>query len=269
MISSPITPTMRTLVSLFFLVLLVGCAPQQIDGPQRIALLTSFEGRYRELGYAAFYPARLALEDANHPDVELLPIDDQGDPTIALERAQALRLDPQVSAVIVQGYAATDPTVLATFDDLPVIIVGDWGTSPQGETQVILSSALLPGGNRRQSITALAALEAPFSGGEVIGLNGFVALHDNPNEVTLVTSGRPPTVDFIARIEASDAFAREPNHLGMLTYDAVMIALEGTPFADVRYEGLSGTFTFVDGYWEDAPIYDLRYVNGGWQHVTQ
>ena len=255
MISSPITTTMRTLVSLLLLGLLAGCATH--DAPQRIALFAPFEGRYRELGYAALYPARLALSDAGQAQVELLPVDDGGTIATAMQRAQAIQQDPQIQAVIVQGYMATHPDVLAILADLPVIIVGDWGTPPTSPQHVILAHTDLPQDNRR---TPFEGMLTQSTGGEIIGMDAFRKA--TTAALTLTTSGQLPTAAFTERITASDPFATAPNHLGMLTYDALMIALHENPLDTVQYDGLSGEFQFVDGYWQQAPINTLRLVDG-------
>jgi branched-chain amino acid transport system substrate-binding protein len=80
-----------------------------IAGPQpviKIGLAGPFEGRYRYVGYDAFYAARLALREANAQggvggyNLELVAFDDQGTASEAQVVARNLALDPKVVAVV-------------------------------------------------------------------------------------------------------------------------------------------------------------------------
>ncbi|HTP09730.1 MAG TPA: ABC transporter substrate-binding protein [Anaerolineae bacterium] len=72
----------------------------------KIGLVAPFEGRYRPIGYEAIYAARLAIREINARGginghrIELVALDDRGEPEQAITAARQLVLDPQVVAVI-------------------------------------------------------------------------------------------------------------------------------------------------------------------------
>ena len=248
------------------LVLLAGCTGVRAESPARIALLAPFEGRYREIGYAALYPARLALDDLERADVTLLPIDDGGSANSAADRARALVLDPLVKAVIVLGYDAAASETLDAFDDLPVIVVGGWHSAPLNAHQFALALPPGAGDSERLDVTAAARLDAPLTGGEVLALEGFRRLRADLTGVTVISAGSLPGADFTARIMASDPFAVEPGLLATLVYDAVSAAAHvidepGAARAQVSenlqsvdFAGLNGLIRFDEsGQWRDAP----------------
>ena len=95
----------------------------------KIGLVAPFEGRYRPIGYEAIYAARLAIREINARGgiegrrIELVALDDRGDPAKSIEAARQLALDPQVVAVI--GHYQPDSTDAAIgvycAEGLPVI----------------------------------------------------------------------------------------------------------------------------------------------------
>ncbi|MFW5691379.1 MAG: ABC transporter substrate-binding protein [Chloroflexota bacterium] len=270
----------HALLTLLAAALLAGCAVDPTPPRAAVALLAPFEGRYREVGYAALYPARLALADAGTGTLDLLPVDDGGSVESAVERARALVIDARVKAVIVVGYTASSDAVQQVFDTMPVIIAGDWGARPARPNTFILSNPRISAelaSAARFSVTTAAQRPAPLLGGDVLGLEGFRKLRDDLDGVTLLTSASPIDDDFHARILASDRFAVEPDHLAGLVYDAVGMtaavlinnvqmdrAQAALALADLRYEGYSGTISFDSGgYWEGAPINALIYDDSG------
>ncbi|GAB4509499.1 MAG: hypothetical protein OHK0046_04600 [Anaerolineae bacterium] len=259
------------ILSLLLLTLLTGC--YGVHDPVRIALLAPFEGRYRDIGYSALYPARLALADSN-TRVELLPIDDGGSVMNAIDRAKALSRDPRVRMVVVLGYDAADSQVQAAFGDTPMVIVGGWVEARAAENVFILSSADIPAeldSSGRLDLTDAARVAAPYTGGDVFALPGFVELRPDASGVTVLSSGSLPQPDFVQRIQASDPFAVSPGLLGTLTYDAVRMAVQTAltpdPLATLRavqYEGLNGSIQFdASGFWRNAPINSYRYNGDG------
>ncbi|MGH2521018.1 MAG: ABC transporter substrate-binding protein [Anaerolineales bacterium] len=89
----------------FACLLLTACLP--VTRPVvKIALVAPFEGRYRDVGYEVIYAVRLAVREANANggvasySVELLALDDAGDPDMAVEQARKVATDPQVVGVI-------------------------------------------------------------------------------------------------------------------------------------------------------------------------
>lgn len=263
------------LIAAVALLLLNACAVVRSPERVRIALFAPFEGRYREVGYNALYAARLALSDATDGDplVDLLPVDDGG--TQALDHARALAQDPLVMAVIALGYDGTTRETLHAFDDIPVLVAGDWGALPMINRVFILSN---PEINQqltvspRIGIADAAALPAPIVGGEVFALEGFRELRESLDGVTVLSSGALPDAEFTARYQASDPFAPMPDLLATLTYDASGIAIRaaqtgsrGAALEHIRsmqVEGINGTIRFENQYWADAPFHRYEYVDG-------
>lgn len=281
------SPTMTIIVQparaisflLFVTLVLAGCGLSRHPSADQIALLAPFEGRYRDLGYAALYPARLALADSMADHLTLLPIDDGGSVERAVERAQALALDNRIKAVIVQGLHGTDPAVLAALHDLPVIVVGEWGLRQPPANVFVLSSrdiaTQLNAADMRGGLDALLAQDAALIiAGDILALPGVTEMHPAPHQLTILTSGSPPEPMLRQRILASDPYAVEPNHLAMTTMDAVGLAawavqqrgqsrqaaIEMLTTAD--YVGYSGSIHFADGFWSGAPVNELRFVDG-------
>ncbi len=72
----------------------------------KIGLVAPFEGQYRAVGYDVIYSARLAVREINLAGgvggyrLELVALDDAGDPELAQQAAASLALDPLVVAVV-------------------------------------------------------------------------------------------------------------------------------------------------------------------------
>ncbi len=85
-----------------FSLLASGCFP--VTRPVlKIALVAPFEGRYRDVGYEVTFAYRLAIREVNRAggvggySIEMLSLDDSGDPDMAREQARKIIADPQVS----------------------------------------------------------------------------------------------------------------------------------------------------------------------------
>lgn len=260
----------------FLLLLITSCST--IPTPTRIALLAPFEGRYREVGYDALYSARMAVQDAGTNFIELLPVEDGGSVTSAAARARALNLDPDVAAVLVMGYSATDAAVLAEFGDLPVLVVGDWGAQPVSERVYILSNPVIRDRltiSERTGITDAAQLTTPFIGGEILALTQMADLRPSLDGITILSSAALPDAQFAERYAASDPFAPEPGLLASLSYDAARMAAEAVLsgqgkreavnqyLSESSYTGFNGIIRFEDSYWADAPIHEYVYNETG------
>ena len=108
-------------VSLLTILLLglASCAafPASTAPVVRIGLVAPFEGRFREIGYDVIYAARLAIREWNGRGgvqgyrVELVALDDGGDPELAARAAQRLALDPMVVGVV--GHWLEEATAVA------------------------------------------------------------------------------------------------------------------------------------------------------------
>lgn len=254
-----------------------GCAVAQTDARSSIAMLAPFEGRYREVGYAALYPARLALKDST--DIDLLPIDDGGSAQTAVERARALALTPEVKAVILIGPHATSDDVQGALNDIPAIIIGEWGSRPATDMVFVLSNPEIAERVETDPLVEMALETAPLTGGDTLGLVGFQEIRGqtqgNFDDVTLLTSGAPASEAFTAEILDSDPFAVAPNHLGLLVYDATDMLAHllsdihptrdnlSTQIRQIDYAAISGRIQFNDGYWVDAPINTYTFSTDG------
>lgn len=258
--------------ALALIIAICGCAPRPAD-IVRIALLSSFEGRYREVGYNAFYAARLALQDFGDTKVELLAIDDGGTVASAALRAQALATDPLVQVVIALGYNATAPETQHAFGDLPVIIVGSWDAKPEATNIFILSSADLSpefSTTERLPVTATTHITDALVGSEIFALEQFPKLTTNAQNITIASNASLPDEDFRERYASMGQFVPEPGLLATLTYDAFGLALQAIKIPDVEqdlatstYQGLNGEIRFQDGYWANAPIHYYTYGADG------
>ena len=106
----------------------------------KIGLVAPFEGRYRPIGYEAIYAARLAIREINALGgingrrIELVALDDRGEPDKAQTAARQLVLDPQVVAVV--GHLQPDSTDAAMKiyceAGLPVIAIESSGNACNG-----------------------------------------------------------------------------------------------------------------------------------------
>lgn len=261
-------------IACVFAVLLGACAVVKSQPVGRVALFAPFEGRYREVGYNALYAARLAFADAGNPAFELFAVDDGGTLQRAVDRARALALDPSIVAAVILGYDASAETTLDALGDIPALIVGNWADQESSPTRYWLSN---PGINASlttapyPSVTEAAATETPLVGGDVFALQGFRELHNALEGVTVLSSGNLPDEAFAERYRASDPFAPEPGLLTSLTYDAFRLVLADAQHDRASmndrirltsYEGLNGVFTLAQGYWQEAPLHQFRYVNG-------
>jgi ABC-type branched-subunit amino acid transport system substrate-binding protein len=89
-------------------VLIVSCSafPASTAPVVRFGLVAPFEGRHRQIGYDIIYAARLAVREWNGRGgveryrIELVALDDGGDPEGAVRAARSLVVDPTVVAVI-------------------------------------------------------------------------------------------------------------------------------------------------------------------------
>lgn len=134
--------------------LLAGCA---VTRPTvKIGLVAPFEGRYRQVGYEVIFAVRLAVREANAAGgvaghtVELVALDDQGDPARAIEQAHKLSLDPQVYVVLGHWLTATTEAAAPEYARLGLPLLLPPASAPalattQAESYRALSFGLEPG----------------------------------------------------------------------------------------------------------------------------
>jgi len=268
----------KCVVMLIMLMSLSACAINPTTPIARIALLAPFEGRYREIGYSAIYPARLALKEAGITHLELVAVDDGGTLKTAQERARALLLDDTIKAVIILGYDSADSSVQEAFGDMPLIIIGEWATQPINDHVFLLTNSQIPAllsQAGRIELTDAAEVQTPFVGGEIFGLVSYTELRPNLDAIQVISSGMLSPADFAERLIASDIYVPAPNHLSLGVYDITQLLGEiitdptmtrqavANALQIVDYEGNIGRIHFDEsGYWADAPIYQYGYENG-------
>jgi hypothetical protein len=189
---------------LLLVLIFVGCAPLRTPPVERIALLAPFEGQYREIGYQALYSVRMAIAETDNLHLELLAIDDGGTVQSASDRIEAINHDPLISAVLVLGPSATDTSNLTQFDErLRVVPIGDWSDDFQ------------------------EALEAtnPVTCGDICQLPVYIALAENPTNVTISTTAPRVDTDFAERYADFDTFTPSPLPIARLTYEVTLKVL--------------------------------------------
>lgn len=89
------------------LMLAPGCAlPRSTSPTLKIGMIAPFEGLYRPQGYAALYAVKLAIRERNRAGgvagygIELVALNDDGEPTAATLQARKLAVDADVVGVI-------------------------------------------------------------------------------------------------------------------------------------------------------------------------
>lgn len=118
------------LSSLALVLLLVACGG--VEPVRKVGLVAPFEGRHRSLGYDAIYAARLAIREVNADGgvgdyrLELVALDDSGDPQLARQAAATLIVDPDVVVVVGHGLRETTEEARPLYADkgLPLIALG-------------------------------------------------------------------------------------------------------------------------------------------------
>lgn len=100
--------------------LLTACSfqfPGSTDPLLKIGLVAPFEGQFRARGYEVLYAVRLAVRQWNKAGgvegyrVELVALDDGGDPTMAMQQVRELAVDQDVMGVI--GHFVKETTLAA------------------------------------------------------------------------------------------------------------------------------------------------------------
>ncbi len=222
-------------LSVCLLILLTACTASTRP-VVKVGLVAPFEGRYRAIGYEAIYAARLAIREINAQGglngrrVELVALDDRGEPAQALEAARQLVLDPQVVAVI--GHLRPDSTEAA---------------------QSVYCAAGLPA-------LAVEIATAPCAGSFALGAAPrdrwpadrlvFVSNVPDPN-------GLPAAQDFVAKYNAIPIDGTRAGPIALQSYDALSLifeALRRAPSADragvkaalagSRFSGLGANYAF-------------------------
>ncbi|MDT8306097.1 MAG: ABC transporter substrate-binding protein, partial [Anaerolineae bacterium] len=109
-------------VCVLLVVFAAGC--RSVPPTVKIGLVAPFEGRWRDVGYDAIYAARLAVREVNENGgvagyrVELVALDDRGDPQLAAEAAATLAADPALIVAMGHWLPHTTSAVAPVYADL-------------------------------------------------------------------------------------------------------------------------------------------------------
>ena len=229
----------------------------------KVGLVAPFEGRYRAIGYEAIYAARLAIREINSAGgvsgvrVELLALDDSGDPVMAIEQARKLALDPQVLAVI--GHYRPDATGAALgaycAESLPVLAVDS---------------------DRPGACPAVFLLTPPVTRPLSTDPASFLFIASVPHPADL-----PDARPFVEAYNAIPIDGTQAGPIALQTYDAMYLLFDalgrnlksdGAPsragmakaLVASDYAGLGGTYRFeAQGGRIDAHEYAYRYTKDG------
>lgn len=244
-------------VSLIACILCLSACVRVVRPTVKIGLVAPFEGRYREIGYEVIHAVRLAVREANLANaeqdysVELVSLDDGGDPIQARAQAKKLLADPQVVGVLGHWldettlaasplYASSGIPLLATSSakQIPVSSSGVFRLYPT-ESLIIQemsnAAALASGGTTCfcDVIEGVQWLESSQDqlavGGPLWGLRQFMLLMPDNVEVRFVTPAPVPRYanggkDFSKRYRAI-SHGVEPGWLAVLAYDGARTML--------------------------------------------
>ena len=275
--------------SLTSVLFLTGCL--QVARPVvKIGLVAPFEGRYRDVGYEVVHAVRLALSEANAAggaggySLELVTLDDGGDPNQALQQARKLLTDPQVVAVLghwldsttlaaAPVYAKAGLPFLATSSakELAVSPLGTFRFYPTHSkiTERFDHTISEAGGGTTCMCGVIEGAhwlathrERPAVGGPLWGLDQFPRLAQGAEGVLFITPAPMPR-DAILGDEFAVRYRKisdgvEPAWLAVLAYDAaqtLISAIAASPIsatpatvssslAQISLDGLSGHISF-------------------------
>jgi len=202
----------------------------------KIGLVAPFEGRYRPIGYEAIYAARLAIREINARGgingqrVELVALDDRGEPDKAIEAARQLVLDPQVVAVI--GHLRPDSTdaALKVYCEAGLLVIAIESAAPGCE------SAFVAGAAPRES----------WPEDQLI----FVSNVPDPN-------GLVAAQEFVTKYNAIPIDGTRAGPIALQTYDAMSLLFEAfrgaqpidragvkAALSQIHFKGLGATYAF-------------------------
>jgi ABC-type branched-subunit amino acid transport system substrate-binding protein len=221
---------------LFLVVVSLAACAASTQPVVKIGLVAPFEGRYRPLGYEAIYAARLAIREINAQGgingrrVELVALDDRGEPAKAIEAARQLVLDPQVVAVI--GHLRPDSTDAAMQvyceAGLPVVAIESAASACE--------SAFVTG----------TALRERWPEDQLI----FVSNVPDPN-------GLAAAQDFVTKVNAIPIDGTRAGPIALQTYDAMSLLFEAfrgvqpidragvkAALSHINFKGLGATYAF-------------------------
>ncbi|BCX04146.1 MAG: hypothetical protein KatS3mg053_2084 [Candidatus Roseilinea sp.] len=262
----------RLLLASILVVLTACAAPRPVV---KIALVAPFEGRLRQVGYAAFPALRLAIRDriatggAGSVHVTFIAYNDDGDPATAARIARNVALDPEVVGVI--GHLVPSTTLAAlpvyTQAGLPVLAPSVPANVLPRDPLVFRMGPAAPSRNRQTSNVPCAALDPSWAAtdwpfGECVAdappVSELPGAQQALAAFTELSLGPLPGPRSIVAYDATnvllDAIALDAQVRGMPTRAGVADALRR-----VSHDGLLGRITLDrDNTWADAPMWVYR-----------
>ena len=117
---------------------MAGCGPWGGTRPMiKIGLVAPFEGLYRPLGYEVLSAVKLALKERNEAGgvnghmVELVALNDGQEPTMAVQRAREMAVDPDIMGVIGHFDDETTLAALSTYHQTGLALVVPLATATE------------------------------------------------------------------------------------------------------------------------------------------
>ena len=195
-----------SLVILLVAALLAGCRAGDVPPVFKIALIAPFEGPSRPLGYNVLAAVHLRLQAWNEagetPRLELLALNDNGDPALAAELAAQLALDPDVIAVIgpPQGPTALSAAPALAAQGLPTLLLAPISDPP--------SSPVIAFGGLAVDVQAALKGYAPEAAPQYQGWPAQPALWlGDPLTLAAILRQAPELAPSAGAVAAEDAFA--------------------------------------------------------------
>jgi ABC-type branched-subunit amino acid transport system substrate-binding protein len=250
----------------------------------KIALVAPFEGRYRDVGYEVIYAVRLAVREANAGggvagySVELLALDDSGDPEMAVAQARKVAADPQVVGGI--GHWLGEATAAAApeyeREGIPLLATGYVAYLPASAFRLWFPESPCMRSSSSLCTDSLAQLRLMDAEG---------LLSDLPHEFWIYTPAPLPAdsadPSFADRYRAISSGV-EPSFNAVLAYDATRLLFDAiardarmranrqptragvaVALTQTDYSGLSGHFSFDANHnWAEVQTWIYQWREG-------
>jgi ABC-type branched-subunit amino acid transport system substrate-binding protein len=228
----------------------------------KIGLVAPFEGRYRSIGYEAIYAARLAIREINGQGgingyrIELVALDDRGEPDQAIVAARKLTIDPQVIAVIGHYRPASTDAAIEIYCAQQVAVIAIESVYPLPEKCLQPISVFVLGH---------ASIERWLSKPLI-----FVSDVADPNGLTAAQS-------FVSAYNAIPIDGMRAGPIALQTYDAMYLVFDAIRRAEridrggvtnalsrSDFNGAGAHYAFdLQGNLIDAKVYVFEYGNAG------
>lgn len=168
---------------------ITGCGPWGSTQPTvKIGLVAPFEGLYRPLGYEVLSAVKLAISERNQAGgvkghmVELVALNDDQDPTVAVRRAREMAVDQDVVGVIGHFGEQTTLAVLSSYCEaglalvVPASTATDVTESGCGQTfRLVADDGVLGAAAARYAVMQRGASRLAVIGGSVDLVDSFAS----------------------------------------------------------------------------------------------